>query len=203
MSGTHFLGDLNYVEHSPRHVFICGEGSLRVFSRQTGQCVYEIPSSFGNYGCSRWKIGGYDNERSKSLNCIGGGVDDDPLSAWEKADSVLYRHEVVKDEDRLEPFDDEIVAGMLHNLISRDDDNLLTAHVSSCGNYLSVLFKTSRILVIRNLDQLFEGKMSLFGCTIEVQLGNASKFSMYHAFEHGRVGVATVSRLLSYFFLPK
>lgn len=41
--------------------------------------------------------------------------------------------------------------------------------------------------------------MSLFDCAIEVQLGKASKFSRYHAFENGRIGVATVSRLLSYF----
>lgn len=125
MSGTNFLGDLNYVEHSPQYVFICGEGSLRVFSRQTGRCVYEISSTFGNYGCSRWKIGGRNNERSRSLNCIGGSVDDDPLSAWDKADSALYLHEVVKDDDRLEPIEDEIIGGMINNPISRDDDNFV------------------------------------------------------------------------------
>lgn len=125
MSGTHFLGDLNYVEHSPQYIFICGEGSLRVFSRRTGRCLYEIPSTFGNYGCSRWKIWGYDNERSRSLNCIGGSVDDDPLSAWDKADSALYRHEVIKDDDRPEPVEDEIVAGMFHGPIPRDDDNFV------------------------------------------------------------------------------
>lgn len=125
MPGTQFLGDLNYVEHSPQYIFICGDCSLRVFSRQTGGCVYGIPSTFGNYGYSRWKIGGHRNEKSRSLNCIGGSVDDDPLSAWDKADSALYRHEVVKDDDRPEPLEDQIVAGMPHSPVSCDDDNLV------------------------------------------------------------------------------
>ena len=72
-------------------------------------------------------------------------------------------------------------------------NNILTAHVSSCGKYLTILFETSRILIIRDLERLFKGEVPLFDCTIEVQLGKASRFSTYHSFENGRVGVATVS----------
>ncbi|KAF8325348.1 hypothetical protein F5887DRAFT_1019634 [Amanita rubescens] len=170
-----FLGHLNYVDHSPQHLFICGEGSLRVFSRQTGQCVYGISSTFGNYGCSRWKIGQFRNESSRSLNCMGAYVDADPFKAFDKADTALYRHDVVREIDRTEPYSDQIVA----------------AHVSSCGKYLTVLFETSRILIIRDLERLFKGEVSLFDSTIEVQLGKTSRFSTYHSFENGRVGVAT------------
>ncbi len=55
------------------------------------------------------------------------------------------------------------------------------------------MFETSRILIIRDLERLFKGEVSLFDSTIEVQLGRASRFSRYHSFENGRVGVATVS----------
>jgi hypothetical protein len=47
------------------------------------------------------------------------------LSAWDKADSALYRHEVVEDDDRPEPMEDEIIGGMINNPISRDDDNFV------------------------------------------------------------------------------
>lgn len=47
--------------------------------------------------------------------------------------------------------------------------------------------------MIRDLERLFKGEVPLFDNTIEVQLGRASRFSKYHSFENGRVGVATVS----------
>lgn len=118
------FGHLNYVDHSPQHLFICGEGSLRVFSRQTSQCIYEISSTFGNYGCSRWKIGGYIDERSRSLNCMGGPVDADPFEAFDMADTALYRHEVVRDDDRSEPYADQIVAGAHHDFAPFYDTNI-------------------------------------------------------------------------------
>jgi hypothetical protein len=46
------LGDINYIEVNTRHVFLCGTHSLRVFSRTTGRCVLDVPSSLAPYG--RW-----------------------------------------------------------------------------------------------------------------------------------------------------
>ncbi|KAI0056022.1 hypothetical protein BV25DRAFT_1921346 [Artomyces pyxidatus] len=36
--------DVNYVELSARHVFVCGSGEVRIFSRETGQRVMQIQS---------------------------------------------------------------------------------------------------------------------------------------------------------------
>lgn len=38
------LGDINYVEISPLHAFICGTLQLRLFERRSGGLVYAIPS---------------------------------------------------------------------------------------------------------------------------------------------------------------
>ncbi|TFK33146.1 hypothetical protein BDQ12DRAFT_700895 [Crucibulum laeve] len=47
------LGELNYVEVSPRHVFVCGEHAIRVFDRGSGKHVLDISSSYIVYG--NWK----------------------------------------------------------------------------------------------------------------------------------------------------
>jgi hypothetical protein len=54
-----------------------------------------------------------------SLNSvIGGDVDDDPLKAWEKAGSVLYQHHLLREENRTEKFNDQIVASAWVDLFS-------------------------------------------------------------------------------------
>ena len=49
------LGNINYIEVSPQYVFLCGIYALRVFSRQTGRCVLDWPSSQDLYG--QWWYG--------------------------------------------------------------------------------------------------------------------------------------------------
>ncbi|KAK2461349.1 hypothetical protein APHAL10511_006634 [Amanita phalloides] len=168
------LGELSYVEHCSRYVFICGETCLRVFSRQSGQWIYDIPSIKYSYGWSRWKLSSQRDDRMGSLNCIRSRTDNDLHAAWNEAGSIFYRHELVRETVMHRPIDNPIVA----------------AHVSSCGNYLAVLLKTSRVLIIRDLERLFKGELSLLDCTIEVQLGRDARVSRYHAFENGRVAVA-------------
>lgn len=48
------LGQIHYVELSDRHVFLCGSRSLRIFSRTTGKCVLDIPSSSNHF--ADWKV---------------------------------------------------------------------------------------------------------------------------------------------------
>ncbi|KAJ7665188.1 hypothetical protein DFH06DRAFT_308677 [Mycena polygramma] len=53
VGSTEHLGDTNYVEVSAQtdgHAFICGSNTLRVFSRTTGRCVLDVPSSQFSYG---------------------------------------------------------------------------------------------------------------------------------------------------------
>jgi hypothetical protein len=47
-----FLGNINYIEIGTRHVILCGMHALRVFARDTGECVLNVPSSQTPYG--RW-----------------------------------------------------------------------------------------------------------------------------------------------------
>ncbi|KAF5376923.1 hypothetical protein D9615_007333 [Tricholomella constricta] len=46
------LGDINYIEVSDKYVFLCGIHSLRIFSRETGKAVLDIPSS--KYPIASW-----------------------------------------------------------------------------------------------------------------------------------------------------
>lgn len=48
------LGDINYIEVSEKYVIICGDDSLRVFSRATGKVVLDIPSS--RHPISTWNL---------------------------------------------------------------------------------------------------------------------------------------------------
>lgn len=53
------LGELHYVEISARtdgHAFICGSNSLRVFSRTSGRCVLDLPSSQITYGTNTYSF---------------------------------------------------------------------------------------------------------------------------------------------------
>ncbi len=186
------LGNISYGDHSPEYIFICRGWSISVFSRLTGQCVYAISATFGNYARLQWKIGGHRNKRSKSLRCIHGDVDDELLKAWDDAGSALYQHVVVKDKGRPKPLADRIIASTSRNLPYSTAITHPIARVSSCGKFLALLFETSRILIIRDLERLFKGEVSLHDCSVQVQLGRASRFSRYLAFEHGRIGVAAV-----------
>ena len=51
---TNLDGQLNYVELSPRHVFIAGTEVLRIFSREDGSAVLDIPSTRDLY--ADWKF---------------------------------------------------------------------------------------------------------------------------------------------------
>ena len=44
VQGSGELEDINYVELSGLHVFVCSSSALRIFSRQNGALVLEIPS---------------------------------------------------------------------------------------------------------------------------------------------------------------
>ena len=44
VQGNAGAGDINYVEMSGIHVFVCSTSALRIFSRRDGSLVYEIPS---------------------------------------------------------------------------------------------------------------------------------------------------------------
>ena len=44
VQGDYPVGDINYVELSATHVFVCSSSALRIFSRENKAMVLEIPS---------------------------------------------------------------------------------------------------------------------------------------------------------------
>ncbi|KAE9407968.1 hypothetical protein BT96DRAFT_986195 [Gymnopus androsaceus JB14] len=50
------LDELNYVELDSRHVFICGSNALRVFSRESGRCILDIPSTRREFGSRKFSV---------------------------------------------------------------------------------------------------------------------------------------------------
>lgn len=50
------LDDINYVDVNVRHVFVCCESVLKVFSRDTGRCVLDIASDQVYYGDQQFTL---------------------------------------------------------------------------------------------------------------------------------------------------
>lgn len=82
--GVATRGDINYIEVSPRHAFICGSNLLRIFSRELGKCVLDIPST--QFSFADW---------SYSL------IPCNPLGTSPGA--VLFPHDVVPESQRVRP----------------------------------------------------------------------------------------------------
>ena len=121
------LGNINYIEVSPQYVFLCGIYALRVFSRQTGRCVLDWPSSQDLYG--QWWY----------------GLSLEALEGQDIYGAAVLKHEVVA--RRQERFPDhlavrnEFIAGALPSLVQVDlevDDIFSSAYFvvrtpSSCS----------------------------------------------------------------------
>ncbi|KAF9489180.1 hypothetical protein BDN71DRAFT_1531426 [Pleurotus eryngii] len=67
------LGDIHYVDVDARHVFVCCESALKVFSRETGRWVLEIASDQVYYGDQQFKLvytpPGEAHARSELVRC--------------------------------------------------------------------------------------------------------------------------------------
>jgi hypothetical protein len=50
------LSEINYVEVDSRHVFICGVNALRIFSRETGRCIFDVPSTRREFGSRKFTV---------------------------------------------------------------------------------------------------------------------------------------------------
>ncbi len=53
------LGEINYVELSPLHVFICGSIQLRIFDRESGSLLYCISSNRHKWDCVQVAVDPY------------------------------------------------------------------------------------------------------------------------------------------------
>ncbi|KAF4623168.1 hypothetical protein D9613_001312 [Agrocybe pediades] len=127
-----FLGLVRYVDLSERHVFFAGRYLVRVFSRETGKCILDIPSIRWRYGRWRWEV------RSK-LYC------DDDCDTYEKARKE--GREAVRVPLK---FSYEEYSRSMRNLV----DQFVAVHVSEDGKHLVAMLSGSRLVVIHHFEEL-------------------------------------------------
>ncbi|KAJ7292712.1 hypothetical protein C8J57DRAFT_1266839 [Mycena rebaudengoi] len=161
------LGDINYVEVSNRHAFVCGSHSLRVFSRNSGSCVFDISSSQLSYGKNTYS---FDAEGARTQE------------SWIPS-SVL----------KPQPISHCVVPPPIST--RRLIDEFIAVHVSACGSHLVALLASCRLIVIPFFERVIGGTMDLRDIALDIQLGSSIRFAHYLAFENGRVAVATSTGL--------
>ncbi len=79
-----FLGPIHYVELSERHVIIVGRYLLRVFSRDTGKPVLDVPSTMFRYGAVKWEVRSQKWAEEETIRGKGKGVADDYRQAMKE-----------------------------------------------------------------------------------------------------------------------
>ncbi|KAG7090469.1 hypothetical protein E1B28_009584 [Marasmius oreades] len=180
------LGDLNYVEVSPRHVFICGEHSLRVFSRESGGCVFDMPSTAKSYARRTFRVLGVGKDADDELVARDRleVYSDRERGSWDLVginQGMVASLKTVEVEPEPEPEDHRMWL-----------DEFVAVHVSACGNHLVALLSSSRIVIVRNfllipLSSVQAQKES----SIQVDFGTQYCAARYLTFEKGRVVCAS------------
>jgi hypothetical protein len=122
------------------------------------------------------------------------------ISMWKNSGKAVISHETeLMVSSSSARFHDDLagycVAGTpIQNL---HECHILTmlAHVSPCGQHLAILVQMSRLLIIPYFERVMDGTVKDYhDIMIDIQLG-APLQSIYLAYEDGRIGVVTVSRL--------
>jgi hypothetical protein len=179
---TGLNGGISYVELSSRHVFICGEELLRIFSREDGSNVLDISSTRDSYAAWNFSPNPVNDSETNSTPGV--------LVPY----CIHPSHEV---DHSPHPRTDQFVAGRPDLFMPYFDlkNPLLTVHVSSCGSHLVALLRRSRLLIVYNFECVIRGEIDLNDAIVDVQLGQPFYSSVYLAFEDNRIAVATVRAL--------
>ncbi|KAH9942220.1 uncharacterized protein BXZ73DRAFT_41118 [Epithele typhae] len=160
-------GDINYVELSPRHVFICSTSALRVFSRQTKQCVLVLHSYQMEYANVHMPI---------------------PLAPSNQRQGTADEDEVV-----LLPAE----ATLSSEIYSASYAEFSALHVSRDGKDVAAQLSDTRILLIRDFERIVRGeipfRIAALECGGVIPTSTDEQFSTYLSFENGRLGFATTS----------
>ena len=211
---SQLLGPVRYVEVSERHLFLAGPYVLRVFSRETGKAVFELPSTRLRYGRWRWELASREavNER--------GGRYDTYKEAQEQNREVVrlptrFSWEEYQTAERL--VTDQFSAGTFSTRRCFCDSYSCLVHVSSDGKHLVAMLGGSRIVILPDFEEFLtrtprigisghlarsslmkrDKDREVFERTLDVQLGAPlGSSSVYLAYEHGRIGVVTVHSFL-------
>ncbi|PPQ91158.1 hypothetical protein CVT25_003036 [Psilocybe cyanescens] len=144
-----FLGLVRYIDLSARHVFFAGRYLLRIFSRETGRCVMDIPSTRWRYGKWRWEIASRESMSRGGESAAPEGVD---LDSYEKA--RREGREVVRMPVRfsLEEYPRAGGRVVIDQFIAECSMGMCLVHVSNDGKHLVGLLSGSRLVIIHNFE---------------------------------------------------
>ncbi|KDR69967.1 hypothetical protein GALMADRAFT_255298 [Galerina marginata CBS 339.88] len=147
-----FLGLVRYVDISARHLFFAGRYLLRVFSRETGRCVLDVPSSRWRYGRWRWEVASRVWGEGRAQEGRGEGVDSHAKAKGKGKEGGRERgwdgpREAVRVPVR---FSEEDYA---RSLAGRTIvDQFVAVHVSNDGKHLVALLSGSRLVMIPHFE---------------------------------------------------
>ncbi|KAF7347378.1 F-box domain-containing protein [Mycena venus] len=144
------------------HAFICGSNTLRAFSRTSGRCVLDLPSSQISYGRNAYSF--IEDGGHEQLGLPGSVLKPQPIIHW-----LAIR-----------PTDNK-----------RLIDEFIAVHVSACGSHLAALLASSRLIIIPFFQRIISGTVDTWDIALDIQLGSPVSVARYLAFENGRVAVAT------------
>ncbi|ESK84435.1 hypothetical protein Moror_6236 [Moniliophthora roreri MCA 2997] len=180
------LGEINYVEVSAKHVFICGSNTLRIFDRQSGACVLDMPSTRRHYGRRVVKVPG----DAKDIATEEQGT---PSFAALFDTKRLWKQVGVKDGS---------VVSRLHSVEldpapedhRRVHDEFVAVHVSPCGSHFVAMLCSSSLVIVRDFMSVpLMARDALFDHSIQVVLGTQNSPAKYLAYDRGKVVVASTT----------
>ncbi|KAI0365572.1 hypothetical protein BV20DRAFT_1038856 [Pilatotrama ljubarskyi] len=169
VQGDNAVGDINYVELSAKHVFVCSSSALRVFSRENQSMVLEIPSYQLVYSDVRLAV---------------------------KLDRAVARHGIASAGEIVYLPGEPTLTTALYTASYAEFSSV---HVSRDGADIVAQLSDSRLIVIRDFMRVARGEVPLEKATLEIgktlpqRQSMDEHFSIYLAFEHGRAGVVTTS----------
>ena len=169
-----FLGRVRYVDISPRHVFFAGGTLLRVFSRATGECVLDIPSTRWRYGRWRWEVA---SRASNKPVGVGQGIGRDGVKekgsyaeAKEKGREVVRMPTRSSLEEHLGGVSgrqsaDHFIAGTFISTFCSLSFfirliPIFAVHVSGDGKHLVALLSGSRLVIMHHFEALLPRRSS-------------------------------------------
>ncbi|EGN92333.1 hypothetical protein SERLA73DRAFT_117516 [Serpula lacrymans var. lacrymans S7.3] len=160
------LGRINYVEVNDRYAFICGSQQLRVFSKEGGALVFSLSPEH--------------LVQSRQWHVLWPGDAPSPVQ-----DNILAPNPV----SLVYPSYSGASAGQNHF------GALMAVHVSSSGRDLVALSTYGLLLIIRDFERVVTKEIALADALTQINFNPQSRyrddFSIYLAFEYGKIGLAT------------
>ncbi|KAF6755748.1 hypothetical protein DFP72DRAFT_896346 [Ephemerocybe angulata] len=197
------LSEIRYVELGERWIFVCGQESLRAFSRgkeffddrtrkfnlDPGQIALRIPSDKVYY--ARWSA----SLGEKSFRGHWGSELVRQEVVWDESLTVMTEEEANSVEDKPLKRTSERpgtltkeVGGPKKMKRRRLLDRFIAVHVSPDQKHLVALLSSSRLLFVPWFERVIAGEVDLWDVALDIQLGGVRAKSVYLSYGTGESG---------------